>query len=105
MCVLSLHDFVAVRATTIGLVLASFFYGYIVTQIPGGILAERYGGKWVLGLGCLGTTVLTLVTPIAAYQSLGLLVAVRVLEGFGEVSSNEDNKLYINISTVLSHIR
>ena len=65
--------------------LSSFFYGYLVTQIPGGILAERFGGKWVFGLGCLGTTLLTLVTPIAAYQSLTLLIVVRVLEGLGEV--------------------
>ena len=71
----------------VGLVLASFFYGYIVTQIPGGMLAEKYGGKWVFGLGCLGTTILTLVTPIAAYHSLGMLLAVRVLEGFGEVQA------------------
>ncbi|XP_062523356.1 sialin-like isoform X2 [Corticium candelabrum] len=48
------------------------------------MLAEKYGGKWVFGLGCLGTTILTLVTPIAAYHSLGMLLAVRVLEGFGE---------------------
>lgn len=27
-----------------GVVLASFFYGYIVTQVPGGWLAGRYGG-------------------------------------------------------------
>ena len=30
---------------TQGLILASFFYGYIVTQIPGGYLATKYGGK------------------------------------------------------------
>jgi ACS family sodium-dependent inorganic phosphate cotransporter-like MFS transporter 5 len=67
-----------------GVVLSSFFYGYIITQIPGGMLAERYGGKWVFGLGCLVTTLLTLITPIAAYQSRTLLIIVRVLEGLGE---------------------
>lgn len=28
-----------------GVILSSFFYGYIVTQIPGGYLAATYGGK------------------------------------------------------------
>ncbi len=33
-----------------GFVLGSFYYGFIVTQIPGGILTEKYGGKWMMGL-------------------------------------------------------
>ena len=68
-----------------GIILGSFFYGYIVTQIPGGMLSAKYGAKWVFGLGCLCTTVLTLLTPIAAYQSTWLLIVVRILEGLGEV--------------------
>ncbi|KAF9357213.1 hypothetical protein BGX34_009499 [Mortierella sp. NVP85] len=32
-----------------GLILASFFFGYILTPILGGALADRYGGKHVLG--------------------------------------------------------
>ncbi|XP_065843595.1 sialin-like [Oscarella lobularis] len=70
--------------TTSGIILGSFFYGYIVTQIPGGMLSAKYGAKWVFGLGCLCTTVLTLLTPIAAYQSTWLLIVVRILEGLGE---------------------
>lgn len=31
----------------IGLVLSAFFYGYIVTQLPGGWLATKHGGKKV----------------------------------------------------------
>lgn len=29
-----------------GLVLGAFFYGYILTQIPGGYLASRYYNVW-----------------------------------------------------------
>ncbi len=32
---------------TQGVILGSFFYGYIVTQIPGGWLATKFGGKRV----------------------------------------------------------
>ena len=46
----------------------------------------KYGGKIVLGLGVLGTCILTIVTPFAARSSVYWLIVVRVLEGFGEVS-------------------
>jgi MFS family permease len=70
---------------TQGLLLSSFFWGYIVTQIPGGILVRRFGSKWILGLGCLTAAVMSLLTPIAARTSVYALMAVRVVEGLGEV--------------------
>ncbi|KAG9350533.1 hypothetical protein JZ751_026899 [Albula glossodonta] len=69
---------------TQGWILGSFFYGYILTQIPGGYLARRYGAKWLLGLGIFGTVVFTMLTPLAAELGAGYLIAVRVLEGIGE---------------------
>ena len=69
----------------IGIVLSSFFYGYIITQLPGGFLALKCGGKNLFGLGILSTAVLTLLTPVAARASVGLLVALRVLIGLCEV--------------------
>ena len=58
----------------------------MVTQIPGGILAEKYGGKYIFGLGTLFTAVFTLVTPVAARSSTTALIVVRVLTGLAEVS-------------------
>ncbi|KAJ8014130.1 hypothetical protein DPEC_G00037060 [Dallia pectoralis] len=72
------------ESDTQGWILGSFFYGYILTQIPGGYLARKYGAKWLLGLGILGTVVFTLLTPVAADLGAGYLIAVRVLEGVGE---------------------
>ncbi|XP_076141753.1 sialin [Alosa pseudoharengus] len=69
---------------TQGWILGSFFYGYIVTQIPGGYLARKYGAKWLLGFGILCTVIFTLLTPVAADLGAGYLIAVRVLEGIGE---------------------
>lgn len=66
--------------------LAAFFYGYLVTQLPGGWLAQKVGGKWVFGVGIVMTSVFTLLTPLAADTSVWVLVAVRILEGFFEVS-------------------
>ena len=68
-----------------GQILAAFFYGYIITQIPGGLLAQKIGGRWVFGIGIAMTAVLTLLTPIAAYTRVELLILVRALEGFFEV--------------------
>ena len=65
--------------------LGAFFYGYMITQLPGGWLAEKYGGKKVLGIGIGMTSVLTLFTPLAAETSIWLLVAVRAMEGLFEV--------------------
>ncbi|GFN92514.1 vesicular glutamate transporter 3 [Plakobranchus ocellatus] len=69
---------------TQGKVLGAFFYGYLVSQVPGGWLATRFGGKRVFGLGMLLTSILTLLTPVAARSSVYLLMAVRVVEGLGE---------------------
>ena len=46
-----------------GYVLGGFSYGYVCTQLLGGILAERYGGKWVIGLGTFLSTATGQVLP------------------------------------------
>ena len=58
-------------------ILGAFFWGYILTQIPGGVLAERFGGRLVFGLGILVTSVFTILTPLAARGGYGLLIICR----------------------------
>ncbi|XP_077285026.1 putative inorganic phosphate cotransporter isoform X2 [Arctopsyche grandis] len=71
--------------TTQGFILSAFFYGYVITHLPGGIIAEKFGGKYSLGLGILSTAVLTLLTPVVARSGgSGALIALRALEGLGE---------------------
>lgn len=65
--------------------MGAFFYGYIITQIPGGWLAEVFGGKKLFGFGVLCTAILTLLTPLAARWNLYVFIALRVIEGIGEV--------------------
>ena len=70
--------------TQLGLVLSSFFLGYIFTQYLGGLLADKYGGKRVLGYGVLFWSLFTILTPAAAHHSFFLLLITRVLLGIGE---------------------
>lgn len=71
---------------TQGLILSGFYYGYAITQVPGGYLAEKFGGKWTLGVGLLSTALFTFLTPIVirAGGSTWLFI-LRVLQGMGEV--------------------
>jgi len=58
----------------------------MITQIPGGIMAERFGGKWVFFFGVLFTDLFCLLSPIAARSGgAGALIAVRMLTGLAEV--------------------
>lgn len=47
-----------------GWILSSFYIGYVLTHIPGGLLAERFGGKWTLSIGILIITICTIATPL-----------------------------------------
>lgn len=49
-----------------GVILSSFFFGYALTQLLGGTLADRYGGKAVLAFGVSAWSVFTFLTPQAA---------------------------------------
>ncbi|MCZ6890056.1 MAG: ACS family MFS transporter [Gammaproteobacteria bacterium] len=69
---------------TQGIVLSSFFIGYLITQIAGGRLADRYGGKVVLGAGVLLWSLFTILTPSAAYAGFAFLIVCRVAMGLGE---------------------
>ncbi|OWF47304.1 Sialin [Mizuhopecten yessoensis] len=69
---------------TQGLILSSFFYGYALTQIPGGFLAEKIGGKRLFGYGILITAILSLLTPVSAKVGTWAVVIVRVMMGLAE---------------------
>ena len=53
-------------------------------QVAGGIWADRFGGKAVLGYGVLWWSLATMLTPLAAQSGLIPLLAARALMGIGE---------------------
>ncbi|MBA0704418.1 hypothetical protein Golax_016674, partial [Gossypium laxum] len=72
------------NSATVGLIQSSFFWGYLLTQILGGIWADKIGGKLVLGFGVVWWSVATVLTPIAARFGLPFLLIMRAFMGIGE---------------------
>jgi len=64
--------------------LGAFFYGYLVMQVPGGMMAAKFGGKWLFGLGTLCTSVFSLLMPLAARAGWQWMLAFRIIQGIGE---------------------
>ena len=68
----------------VGIILGSFYFGYMISMTIGGYLADKYGGKKVLGIGLLIWSFFTVITPIFAYSGLWYLILIRILMGLGE---------------------
>lgn len=69
--------------STQGLILGALNIGIVLTQIPAGRLAERYGGKWLCFTGILVSGLVNVLTPISA-QFLGLMVLTRIILGMAQ---------------------
>lgn len=82
--ILPMAKFYGWNQTTVGIIQSAFFWGYVLTQIPGGYFADKYGGKHVLAVGVIVWSAMTLLTPLAASGNLGLLLLARALLGVGE---------------------
>ena len=72
--------------TAKGWVLSSFFIGYLAFMAASGALANRYGGKIVLGAAVLWWSLFTALTPPAALASFSALIAARIALGLGEAA-------------------
>jgi len=83
-------------------VLGSFFWGYLMTEIPGGRMAEVFGPRRVLGYSMLLSSLLTLVTPLVASWGYLPLAAIRAFIGFLLVSRLNDNAITTTLKC-LSH--
>ena len=66
-----------------GLVLGSYFWGYFITQVPGGRLSELYGGKWVFWTATFLNIFGLLLSPVCSYAGYQYLILMRILMGLG----------------------
>src|SRR5688572_25770347 len=65
-----------------GQVMSAFFVGYALMQIPGGLLADRFGPRIVLAVSLVWWSVMTALTGVVG--GLAALLVIRVLFGLGE---------------------
>ncbi|WP_338471200.1 MFS transporter [Niallia sp. XMNu-256] len=72
----------ALTATETGLILSSFFLGYALMQLPGGLLADKFGAKKVLLTAVIVWSIFTGLTAVA--WTLSMMVIIRFLFGIGE---------------------
>ena len=70
------------------LVLGSFFYGYVTSQLFGGFMIERFGAKRVFGVGTFIESFLALCSPAIAKTGIGPYIALRIIQGLSEVNWN-----------------
>ena len=65
---------------TIGYVDSAFFWGYVVTQVPGGLLASQIPANRVFGIAILLSSCLNLLLPTVMSTSPLLVITLRVLQ-------------------------
>ncbi|KAL9247010.1 hypothetical protein vseg_020484 [Gypsophila vaccaria] len=68
----------------VGIVQSSFLWGYIVSSVIGGAMADNFGGVRVMSWGVAFWSLATLFTPWAADLSPTCLLAVRAFFGLAQ---------------------
>ncbi|CAN7998991.1 unnamed protein product [Ixodes hexagonus] len=68
---------------TIGVIDSSFFWGYLITQVPGGFLAAKYPANRVFGTAIAVSASLNMLIPGAAKIGFSMVMVVRILQGLG----------------------
>ncbi|XP_069687183.1 vesicular glutamate transporter 1 isoform X1 [Periplaneta americana] len=63
---------------------SSFFWGYLVTQVPGGFLASMYPANRIFGTAIAISSFLNLLVPGATTLSPTVVILVRICQGFVE---------------------
>ncbi|XP_036599910.1 sodium-dependent phosphate transport protein 3-like [Trichosurus vulpecula] len=67
-----------------GVLLSATLYGSVITTIPSGYFAGVFGGKKIVGLSLLTSSVLNLLVPLAADYGLLYLLIVRIVQGLAQ---------------------
>ncbi|XP_040167226.1 putative inorganic phosphate cotransporter [Anopheles arabiensis] len=63
-------------------ILGAYFYGYLLTSLPAGPLAERYGPQRLIGYSFLLCAIVTALFPLLAAIDVWCVIAGRFMIGF-----------------------
>lgn len=87
------------KSSKSGLILSSFYWGYLVSQTPAGWLASRVGGKRVLLWAVGAWSVATLLVWPAYKAGVGAVVVSRMIVGMAE-GANYPSQICLNQCTL-----
>ncbi|XP_065180863.1 voltage-gated purine nucleotide uniporter SLC17A9-like [Sycon ciliatum] len=79
--IVSISDGVGWDKHQSGIVLSSFFWGYLATQVLGGWLSDRYGGQHVLWMSAIVWSLLTGMLPMFVTHSGVPVIFLRIVTG------------------------
>lgn len=68
--------------SAMGVIMSAFFAGYALCQVPGGILADKFGPRRLAAIGLVWWSAFTAITGFAT--SLANMIWIRVAFGIGE---------------------
>ena len=77
----TVQELLGLSNTAAGGFMSAFFIGYVITQIPGGVLADRLGVKFVLSAGVLVTGLASVGMSFITTYTQGFVV--RIITGLG----------------------
>ncbi|XP_071481073.1 sialin-like [Diadema antillarum] len=69
------------------LLLGAYFIGQTIGTIPSGWLSDRFGGKWLMGVGAGVSALMNLAAPLAVEVSVPLFFLTRFISGIAETTS------------------
>ncbi|KAG8182756.1 hypothetical protein JTE90_023394 [Oedothorax gibbosus] len=69
---------------TQGYVISASFLGYVFTQIPGGMLAEAFGAKYIIAFGLFISSVCHFTSPFVSRIHSNLMIFIQLLRGMGQ---------------------
>lgn len=65
-------------------ILSSLFIGYVISHLPGGVLADYLGGKHVFGAGAVMSSIASLMAPTLARMSPYAFMLCRITQGLSQ---------------------
>lgn len=75
----------------LGYVFSAFGWSYVIAQVPGGWLLDRFGSKWVYAVGILMWSLFTLMQGLVGFltgaTAVTVLFSLRLLVGLAEAPS------------------
>lgn len=72
--------------TTQSIILGSFYWCYVFSQVIGGLLTQYFGTKVVFGFSQFITAICSLLIPQAAVMHYVLVIILRSIQGVASVS-------------------